>query len=132
MRNQEDELTLGPDQRTIPLIAEHLDVTTHLRQTGVVRLQKVVEERTETVEVPLTSRVWDVKHVPVDRVVEEVPDVRQVGDTTIYPVMEERLVVVRQLVLKEEVHVTRATTMHSETTTQTLRYEVLQASREPA
>ncbi len=58
-----------------------------------------------------------VERVAVGRVVDAVPPVRQEGDVTIMPVVEEELVLVRRLVLKEEVHLrrVRSTTTHSET-----------------
>ncbi len=43
--------------------------------------------------------------MPVGRVVDEAPAARAEGDTTIIPVVEERLVVVKQLFLVEEIHV---------------------------
>jgi stress response protein YsnF len=42
--------------------------------------------------------------------VTDIPAVRQEGDVTIYPVLEEVLVVEKRLVLKEEVHVRRVVT----------------------
>ncbi len=115
---------------TIPLIEEQLNVTTRTRSTGVVRLEKHNEPRVEAVEVPLTSTAWKVQHVAVNRVVEVTPEVRQEGDTTIYPVMEERLIVTRQLVLREEVHVTRTATTTTNVSTHVLLHEVLASSHE--
>ena len=43
--------------------------------------------------------------VPIDREVDAVPSIRTEGDVTIIPVVEERIVVRCQLVLREEVHV---------------------------
>jgi stress response protein YsnF len=45
--------------------------------------------------------------VPVGRVVDAVPPIREEDDTTIIPVVEEVLVIERRLVLKEEVHLRR-------------------------
>ena len=44
----------------------------------------------------------------VGRVVDEAPAARAEGDTTIIPVIEERLIVVKQLVLSEEVNIRHA------------------------
>ena len=49
----------------------------------------------------------DVTRVPIDRVVDQVPQVRSEGATTIVPVFEERIVLVKHLVLVEELHITR-------------------------
>ena len=43
--------------------------------------------------------------VPVGRVVEQAPLARSEGDTMIVPVLEEHLVVVKQLFLKEKLHI---------------------------
>jgi len=45
--------------------------------------------------------------VPMGQVVPRIPEVRTEGDTTIIPVVEETIVLQRQLVLKEEVRVRR-------------------------
>ena len=45
----------------------------------------------------------DIERVPMGRVVQEVPQVREEGDVTIIPVMQETAFVERRLVLKEEV-----------------------------
>lgn len=49
---------------------------------------------------------FNVRRVSVDRVIDEPAKPRQEGDTIIYPVMEEVLVVQKKLVLKEEIYVT--------------------------
>jgi stress response protein YsnF len=48
-----------------------------------------------------------VERVPVGRWIAAPADIRQEGDTTIYPVVEEVLVVEKRLRLVEEVRVTR-------------------------
>ena len=45
--------------------------------------------------------------MPVDREVEAAPEIRTDGDVTIIPVVEERIIVAKQLVLKEEIHIRR-------------------------
>jgi stress response protein YsnF len=47
------------------------------------------------------------ERVPDGILIDETLPVREEGDVTIIPVMEERLVVRRELVLVEEVHITR-------------------------
>jgi hypothetical protein len=49
---------------------------------------------------------FNVRRVTVNRVIDEPAKPRQEGDTMIYPVMEEVLVVQKKLVLKEEIYVT--------------------------
>ena len=63
--------------------------------------------------------------VPVDRRLDSVPDMTTEGDLTIIPVVEERLVVSRELYLREEIHVRRITRRDSvEIPAQTRRQSV--------
>jgi len=58
---------------------------------------------------PLRRDELVIEHVPIGRVIDEadVPQARYEGDTMIVPVLEEVLVVQKQLLLKEEVRITR-------------------------
>jgi uncharacterized protein (TIGR02271 family) len=93
----------------VPVVAEELEVATTLRDTGGVRISKTVTESVETVEEPLVRHEVVIDRVAINRVVDgsEAPAIRQEGDTTIIPVLEEVLVVEKRLMLKEEVHVKR-------------------------
>lgn len=119
----------GSQQVMIPVIEEQLQVAKKLVTTGIVHLQKHAEQHVETMSVLLTDVRWDVQHVAVGRVVAEAPPIRNEGETTIYPVMEERLVVTRELVLKEEVHVTRVSEIRTQTSSHTLVRETVEEER---
>ena len=84
---------------------------------ALVRASRTTSTRDEDVSAELSHEHVVVERVPVGRVVAAVPPVSQEGDVTIMPVVEEELVLVRRLVLKEEVHLrrVRTTTTHSET-----------------
>ncbi|AIE84109.1 DUF2382 domain-containing protein [Fimbriimonas ginsengisoli] len=49
----------------------------------------------------------EIERVPMDEILDTAPEVRQEGDVTIIPVVEEFLVVQRKLRLKEEIRVTK-------------------------
>jgi stress response protein YsnF len=72
-----------------------------------------------------------VEHVPVGRVVAEsdMPQMRYEGDTLVVPVFEEVLVVQKQLLLKEEVRITRHRTEVRIPETVLLRSEQVTAER---
>lgn len=89
----------------IPLVEEQLQVGKRSVETGRVRVRRETEERVQTVSVPLTETHWEIEHIPVEQLVETQPEMRQVGETIIFPLVEERLVVKRELWLREEVHV---------------------------
>ena len=117
-------------ERVIPLVEETLEVGKRVVETGVVRVQKHTEERIELVEAPLQRVRYDVEHVAVDRVISEHPPIRYEGDTTIYPVVEENLVVTRELRLREEVRVTRIAHIVQERSTHRLRRESVRTERD--
>ena len=75
--------------------------------TETVRLHKRVREEEEVLDVPVQTEAIEVERVPVGRWIDAPADVRQEGDTTVYPVVEEVLVVEKRLRLVEEVRVTR-------------------------
>lgn len=95
------------EERVIPVVEETLAVGTRQVSTGGVRLTKRVHEREEVVDQPGFREEIHVERVPVDRLLDEPAQVRQEGDTTVIPVMEEVLVVEKRLVLREEIRVTR-------------------------
>src|SRR4029453_11928160 len=81
--------------------------------TDRVRLNKRVHEDQEVPDIPTRTETLEVERGPVDRFVEAAPAIRQEGETTVYPVVEEVLVVEKRLRLVEEVRVTqRQTTRH--------------------
>ncbi len=117
------------DAAVIPLVAEELRVGKTEVETGRVRIRRETEERTQTVSVPLTQVSWEVEHVPMERVVEAPPEIRQVGDTMIFPLVEERMVVHRELWLREEVHVRRVKTVVEKSADFAVKRDVLVEER---
>ena len=89
----------------LPLVAETARVDKRVVETGRTVLHKTVSERDEMVEALLARNDVSVERVNVGRVVSEPPVPRQEGDTWVIPVLEERLVVEKQLVLKEELRI---------------------------
>ena len=104
-----DGLALARDRdaslEVVPLLEETLEVGKRRVATGSLRVTTRTETRQETAEVELARSVVDVTRVPVDRPVDVAPAVRTEGDITIVSVVEERFVVVKQLFLKEEMHI---------------------------
>ncbi len=132
-RSQAEEHLSEPsgEQAVIALSEEQIVINKRFVETALVRLHKFTEERTETIEVPLTSVTWGVEHVPMDRVLVQTPGIRQEGKTTVYPVVEERVTILRELVLVEEVRVTRMEATTVQRSTQVLRRERVAEERIP-
>lgn len=92
-------------EQTLELAAERV-VLTRVRKDWnrvVVRTETVVTEDVLTPD--LAGCDVSVTRIPINRDVDIAPETRVEGDVTIIPVLEERLVVTRQLVLIEEIHV---------------------------
>lgn len=99
-----------PMQMSFPVMEEGVQVTKRVIDTGRgVRIHKTVTEREQVLDQSLLHDRLEIEHVPVGRVVTEAdpPQTRYEGDTLVVPVLEEVLVVQKQLLLKEEVRITR-------------------------
>ena len=118
------------DTILIPLVEERLEIGKRTVETGKVRLQKSSEAYDVTLDEPLAVSTWSVERVPRNETVAEHPAPRQEGSTTIYPLIEERLVLTKELVLVEEIRVTRELSERRDTQTVTLRRETLSVDRE--
>ncbi|CAM4173807.1 DUF2382 domain-containing protein [Paracoccus yeei] len=70
--------------------------------------------------------------VPIDRRIDTIPDVVTEGEVTIIPVVEERLVVTRELYLREEIHVRRIEHKETIDVPATTRRQTVQIERLPA
>ena len=121
----------GGATAVIPVVAEELQVGRRSIETGRVRVTKLVQEHQEVVDEPVLAEEVHVERVPVNRVVESAPQPRQEGDTLVFPVLEEVLVVERRLMLKEEVRITKRVTESREPQTVTLRSENVKIERIP-
>jgi len=101
---------MSDDRETVvPLHEETISVEKRRVERGRVRLTTKVTEHDEIVRHALEQEDVEVTRVPIGREVDARPDIRQEGDTTIIPLVEEVLVVERRLVLREEIHVRRQT-----------------------
>jgi len=97
----------GAPELTVPVLSEELEIRKEAVRTGAVRLHKVVHEAPEMISEVLASENIEVERVPMDVVVDAPPAVRTEGDTTIISVVEEVVVVTKQLRVKEELRITR-------------------------
>ena len=112
------------------LHVEDAVVAKRVRRT-LVRATRATAERKFTVEEAIAREDVVVEHVLIGRLVEEVPPVRQEGDVTIMPVVEEEVVVTRRLFLKEEVHLRRVRTTGRHVETVSLREQTVAVTRTP-
>ena len=95
------------DALSIPVVQEEMEVGKRVVDTGVVRVRTSTSEHEETVRMPVEREDVVVERIAIGRPVDAPLDVRHEGDVMIVPVHEEVIVVHRQLMLKEELHVRR-------------------------
>ncbi|MGI4746669.1 MAG: DUF2382 domain-containing protein [Janthinobacterium lividum] len=109
--------TVPADEEILALHSEDLVVGKRLVERFTVRVATVTHSHDRLVEEELTHRRVEIVHVPMGYFVDAVPPVREEGDLTIMPVVEEVVIVERRLLLKEEVHIRRVrqTEQHVET-----------------
>lgn len=91
----------------LALVEEQLDIQIRAVPTGRVRISTKVVETPQVVNVPLEHDDVDIQRIAFDRAVEHALPVREEGGVTIVSLYEEIVVVTKQLVLKEELHIRR-------------------------
>ncbi|WP_139925488.1 YsnF/AvaK domain-containing protein [Hymenobacter sp. DG01] len=116
----------------VPVIEEHAVIRREVVETGRVRLTKTIEEHPETLNFTLLHDEVQVERVPVNQFVADgatLPGVRYEGDTMIIPVVRE--VVVKRMLVVEELHITKHEVPTQESHQVVLRQETVQVTREP-
>ena len=91
----------------IPIAEERAEVRVRGVERRRVRIDVAVDEREALAEAMLRQEDIEVEHVPIGLAVAAPPPVREEGGMLIVPLVEERLVVRTELVLKEELRITR-------------------------
>ena len=113
----------------IPLVEEKLEIGKRTITTGTIRLTKTVQEYTESLDEVLAVRTFDVERRVLNQPVDAPPPIRQEGNVTIYSLVEEQMVLTKQLVLKEEVRIVQHDTERHDTQAITLHKEHLTVER---
>jgi uncharacterized protein (TIGR02271 family) len=111
---------------------EELEIGKRVVETGRVRIRKLVQAHEECVDEPLMHEEIEVQRIPVDREIQEPVQVRRDGDLLVVPVVEERLVVQKRLVLVEELHIRRRVRQQPHRERVVVRSEEAVIEREPA
>ena len=116
---------------SISILEESFRVEKGVREADRVLIKTSVHERTEYADIEL--RIGDalIERVPVNRVVERAPAIREEGDTIIIPILEEIMVVEKRLVLKEEIHIRRGEVVQHVREPVQLRSETASLERPP-
>ena len=105
----------------IPVMNEEAVVHKLQEHTGTLRVRKVIHRVNEPVSAEGYREVIETTHVPINQVVQAVEAPREEGNKLVIPVYEERFI--KQLVLLEEIHVTRQRVASEHSTSTSLRRE---------
>ena len=114
----------------IPLHVEEISVSRRETKKANVQVALVTGTREQLIDEELTHVRVEIERFSIDQTVEAVPPIRQEGDITIIPVVEEVVIVERRLVLKEEVRVRRVSTKEQHQETVVLRQQEAVVTRE--
>lgn len=128
-RDDIDEDGADEDDVTIPVYEEQVRVGKKRVETHRVRVKKDVLEKPYAGEELLAKESYEVERIPVGEYVEQAPSLRQEGDVTVIPVVEEVVEVRKRLLLKEEIRITKKTEQVSEPVNAVLRQERVQVDR---
>ena len=112
-----------PDTLVIPIVEEEARIAKRQVVSGRVIVKTTVDTEERILKEMLSLETVEVERIPINRVVDTVPQIRTDGDVTIVPVFEERLVVEKQLVLVEEVRIRRTASVENVEVPITLRKE---------
>jgi uncharacterized protein (TIGR02271 family) len=120
------------DNPKFALLEEELSIEKEAVETGRVRVNKQTRTREVFVDEDLLREHAEIERTPIGKQVFEAPPVRQDGETTIIPIVEEVLYTERRLILKEEVKITRRRSTEKFQDRVTLRYQEAVVTRVPS
>ena len=106
---------------TLKVVEEQLAVGKIAVPGSTTRVHIETDTTQEHVEAMLRREEYDIETVTVGEVVSAIPRIRKEGDVTVIPVCEERLVVRKEVILREEIRLTPRHTVESYEDTVELR-----------
>ena len=122
------EKSVDSPQSVIQIIEEQINVTTKIVETGKVKISKKVSKENYHADIPVFKEEVIVERRPVNKFIEdEGVGIRLDGDTTIIPVIKE--IIVKRLLLVEEIYITKKRSEHTFAIDETLRKEEVVVKR---
>lgn len=113
-----DKYDDGKKRHTVTLAEEHLELGTKKVVDRRVRITRATRVDEKNITAELTQENADIKRFAKNEVLEaqNIPQIRQEGDVTIIPIIEERVEIIKHYVLTEEIHIIkkRSTERHQE------------------
>jgi len=118
-----------PETQRIPVVEETARISKEEFVTGKVIVRTISDEIQQTIREELGREEVEVTRVPIGREVDAPPAVRTLDGVMIVPVLEERLVIEKRLVLAEELHIRKRTASETVEVPVTLRKQRAEVER---
>lgn len=115
------------EEVVIPVIMEELVTGKKIVERATILIEKTVRTEEVQVDIPLTSEEYQVERIEKNQFVEDAPEIRYEGESIIIPVVKE--VLVKRLLVTEEIRITRKRTTSDKTAKVNLRKEEVSVSR---
>jgi stress response protein YsnF len=116
------------DQK-IQLVEESVSVKKERVLTGRVRVSTSSTEVEELARATLAGKRVEVTRERIEREIDEAPETRIEGDTTIIPIVEEIMVIEKRLVLVEEIRIRQIVTSEDVSVPVTLKKQTASVER---
>ena len=133
MPNKSDtEKELARIKNTVPLAEERVELGTKKVIDRRVRITRSTRADEKLIETELAHEDAVIKRVAKNEAVKpgNIPQIRQEGDATIIPIIEERVEIVKYYVLTEEIHVIKSLRKETHQENITLRSQEINISTE--
>lgn len=113
-----DKYDDGKKRHTVTLAEERVELGTKKVVDRRIRITRATRVDEKNITAELTQENADIKRFAKNEVLEaqNIPQIRQEGDVTIIPIIEERVEIIKHYVLTEEIHIIkkRSTERHQE------------------
>lgn len=120
------------DRAAITVVEETPVVEKHIKSGDTVRVRTIVHQNEVVVDEPTMAETVEIERVRCDQWVDGPQQIRQDGETTVIPILEEVVVIEKRLRLIEEVRITRRQVGHTVPRRVTVRRQEAVVEREPA
>ena len=117
------------DRMRVPVHEEELRAEKTRAQAGEVEVRKNVVEEQQSIDVPVTREEVEVRRFAVDRPASEA-EIVDTGDTIRIPVVEERVIVEKDVRVAEELEISKRAVTDTQRVSDTVRREEVNVSRE--
>lgn len=114
----------------IKLAEESIEISKAKIKTGHVKVTRKTQEHQEHINDVLTEERVEIERVTKNITVESMPEIREENGILIIPVVEEKIEVVRTLILKEELRINKVTKNTPFHEVVTLRSQTLSVERQ--